>query len=518
MSSLANAFNLLPSTIQDDRGKYFLDIVWWMCADLNEIDTATIPATLIPYKLSQFGLDAIAGRASRLSILSQRQLLLESKQIVALAGTPWAIKHVLELFEYTGVVLNENPTINSIKRWGEFEVVTQQPFRYAEVEAIVKLLKPASRKLITIRNANALTLNGTALLDSTTLLDGIPGDETPSSWLDPTTALIPNPGSTAIPQLLTTDSNLASNFNAQLQGIINRVRLEDNALIAVANRISALNTSIATLGGGSIQPQLNAINSNVSNLSNSNSLLLTKLSTVTPLVTGLTTKANTLTSQSATIVTASNARQLDTTVQRRDADLDSIAALATSAPFPTNQVIATGADNSIAWQNTPALGAYIPQVCSLVFKQPAGNNAGNYSTANTWAAMPFSVESNDDNFVGVVSSSRFSIPSGTYIIFYQFQGCGCLGFGAKIWNVTDNAPIEQGSPGLTATGGGNVGDTWSAGGMLIAGFTITATKNIEFQFIAKALHPNGAALTAGQSSANAIDQVYQEVVIMKISN
>lgn len=54
--------------------------------------------------------------------------------------------------------------------------------------------------------------------------------------------------------------------------------------------------------------------------------------------------------------------------------------------------------------------------------------------------------------------------------------------------------------------------------MLIAGFTITATKNIEFQFIAKALHPNGAALTAGQSSANAIDQVYQEVVIMKISN
>lgn len=518
MTNINDAIIFLPETIRDDRGKYFVEILWWMCADATEIDTASIPASLIPYKLAQFGLGDIAGRATRLSVLSQQQLLAEASQIVKLSGTPWSIKRVLELFEYNGIVFNENPTINSIKRWGEFEVITQQPFRYAEVEAIVNLLKPPSRKLIAIRNVNAILLNGSQTLNGSSILEGVPGEESPSSWLDTATALAPVPGSSTVPDLAVGDTNLANNFNGQLQAIINRIRLEDNALIAISMRIIALNNAISGLGGGSIQPQLNAINSGVQTLNNSNSFLLSRLQAVTPSVSTLTTKTNALETQSGTITTASNARQLDVSVQRKDPDLESIAVLASLSPFPTNKVIASTPGNGIAWQDAPALGAFIPQLCSLEFKQPAGTNAGNYPTANVWAAMPFIVASNDDGFVTVISASRFTIPAGTYIVSYNWQGCGCLGFGGRLWNQTAGNAIEQGSPGLTATGGGNLGDTWSAEGMLLAAFTLATAANIEFQFIAKALHPSGAALTAGQSTANAIDQLYQEAVIMRISN
>ena len=518
MATINDAINLIPNTIRDDRGKYFAQILWWMCASQAELDAATIPPSLIAYKLNQFGLGAIAGTATRLPIATQRQLLAEASEIVRLSGTPWSIKRTLELFEYAGVTFNENPTIDSVKRWGEFEVITQQPVRYAEVEAIINLLKPPSRKLIAIRNINAILFNGSQILNGSSVLGGFPGDETPSSWLDAATALAPIPGATIVPDLTTADTNAAVNFNNQLQAIINRIRLEDNALTAVTTRVVALNTSINALNGGTIAPQLTAINSNLTTLTNSNAAMLTRLNQLTPLVNSLTGKTNTLETQTTTITTASNARQLDATVQRKDPDLEAIAALSSTAPYPANKVIASTPGNNIAWQDTPALGAFIPQVCNLEFKQPAGTNAGNYPTANTWAAMPFTIANNDDGFVSAVSASRFTLPAGTYLISYQFQGCGCLGFGGRIWNQTAGSAIEQGSPGLTATGGGNVGDTWSAEGMLLAGFALTAVTNIEFQFIAKTLHPSGAALTAGQSTANAIEQIYQEVVIMRISN
>lgn len=518
MTQLADALNLLPASIADDRAKHFIRILWWMCCNPSQLDVATMPPLLIPYKLNQFGLRDISGLAARLPVANQRQLLIEAPEIVQLSGTPYSIKRVLELFEYSGVTFNENPTIDTIKRWGEFELIMQQTFRYSEVEAIVNFLKPPSRKLIAIRNINAILLNASRLLDGSSILEGLESEPPPIAWLDPATALTPVASQTALPTLVAGDSNLADNFNAQLQALINRIKAEDNALIAASNRIIALNAAISALGGGSIAPQLQLINAGVTTLNNSNQLLLNRLQQLTPLVGNLTTKTNTLEADTATITAASNARQLDTTVQRRDADLDAIAALASTAPFPANQVIGSTAGNNIAFRNIPALGAFMPQFALLEFKQPAGTNAGNYTTADVWAAMPFTIASNDDGFVVSVSASRFTIPPGTYIIFYEWQCCGGTQFGGRIWNQTSSNAIEQGSPGSTALAGGSVGDTFSAEGSLIAVFSVTANTNIEFQFRAKALHPNGAALTAGQSTANNIEQVYQNVVIQRISN
>lgn len=489
-----------------------------MCCTSEQLDAGTIPASLIPFKLAQFGLASIAGRSARLPLSNQRQLLAEAVEIVKFSGTPYSIRRVLEIFEYSNINIIENPTINNVKRWGEFEIIFQQPFRYAEAEAIVNLLKPPSRKLIALRNINAIRLDGSRLLDGSSILEGIAGIEVPTPWLDPATALIPVAASTPVPELLASDTNLADNFNSQLQAVINRIKLEDNALLALSSRVVALNQAIAALNGGSIAPQLTAINAGITTLNNSNNLLLNRIQQLTPSVTALTTKTNDLEAQTATITTASNVRQLDVTVQRKDPDLEAIAALSSGSTFPANKVIATTAGNNIAWQDTPALGAFVPQVASLEFRQPAGTNAGNYPTADVWAAMPFTIASNDDSFVIAVSAFRFTIPAGTYIIAYDLQGCGCLGFGGRIWNQSAGSAIEQGSPGLTATGGGNVGDTWAAESSLLACFAIASAINLEFQFRAKILHPNGAALTAGQSTANNIEQIYQEVVIMRISS
>lgn len=517
--TLADALNLIPVSIRDTRSQHFVKIVFWMCCGPDELNALEIPPSLIPFKLQQFGLGEIAGLATRLPIADQRILLTEAAELLRLAGTPRAIKRVLELFGYPNAALDENPTIDGVKRWGEFNVIMQQPFRYQEVESIVNYLKPPSRKVPSIRYINAVLLNGSQLIDGSTILEGIPGiEDSPAPWFDAATSFTPVSAQTVIPDLVATQDNNANlTFNPQLQALINNVRFEYDALAVLATRVNTLNAQILELGGGSIANQLSAINAGLTTLNNSNNALLTQLNALTPSVNALTSQTNTLETNTATITAASNARQLDVTVQRKNSELTAIGALANTAPFPANKVIATTPDNAIVLNDTPALGAFIPQLANLEFKQPAGTNAGNYATADTWAAMPFTVASNDDNFLAVVSASRFTLPAGTYFISYSWQGCGCLGFGGRIWNQTAGTAIEQGSPGSTVTGGGGIGDTWAAEGCLLAAFTIAANTNIEFQFRAKILHPNGAALTAGQSTNNAIEQVYQEAVIMRIA-
>lgn len=518
--TLVDALKLLPATLRDARGEHFIKIIFWMCADSDQIDPLELPPSLIPYKLDQFGLGQISGLASRLPLSSQRTLLTEATELTKLAGTPRAIKRVLELFGYPNAMIEENPTIDTVKRWGEFNVIMSQPFRYQEVEAIINTLKPVSRKLISIRFINAILLNGSQPLNGSTILEGLEGiEDSPAPWFDAATSFIPVSAQSTIPDLLTTNDNNANlTFNPQLQAVLNNIFFNDQALLSLTNRVNALNTQIIQLGGGSISPQLTAINTGLTTLTNSNAVLLSRINALTTSVNNLSTKANTLETDTASITSASNARVLDTTVQRKHPDLTAIADLAVNVPFPANKVISTSADNVITLPDAPAFGAFVPQVASLEFKQPAGSNAGNYPTADVWAAMPFSVVSNDDNFLATVSASRYTLPAGTYFVTYTWQGCGCLGFGGRIFNHTAGTVIEQGSPGSTVTAGGAIGDTWAAEGCLLAAFTLTAATNIEFQFRAKILHTAGAALTAGQSTGNAVEQVYQEAVIIRIAN
>lgn len=517
---LIDALSLIPASLREARSQNFVKIIFWMCCNHDQLNPLEIPPSLIPFKLKQYGLTEIAGLAARLPLADQRVLLAESAEIVKLAGTPRSIKRVLELFGYPNAALDENPTVDTVKRWGEFTVILEQPFRYQEVEIIVNSLKPASRKIVSLRYKDAILLNGSEPINGSTILEGIPGiEEAPVPWFDNATAFTPVSAQTPIPELLSTnDNNANSTFNPQLQALINQVRFEYDALATLATRVNTLNSQILSLGGGSIATQLTSINAGLVTLTNSNNSLLTQLNQLSPSVNALVTQTNTLETDAATITAASNARQLDTTVQRKNTELTAIAALANNAPFPASKVIATTADNNIVLNDTPALGAFVPQLANLEFKQPSGSNAGNYPTADAWVAMPFTIASNDDNFLAVVSASRFTLPAGTYFVTYNWQGCGCLGFGGRIWNQTAGIAIEQGSPGATVTGGGNIGDTWAAEGCLLAAFTLSANTNIEFQFRAKILHPNGAALTAGQSTTNAVEQLYQEAVIMRIAN
>jgi Phage tail protein (Tail_P2_I) len=520
MVTFAEVLALFPDTIRDDRAEYFMEILWWLTVAPENLDSSIIPPSAIPYKLGQFGLAEIAGRATRLPLANQRELLAEATQIRQLSGTPWSIKRVLELFQYTGAILNENPTIASTKYWGYFEVRLAQSFNYSEVEAIVNLLKPPSRKVFAIRSINAILLDGSRLLNGSTQLEGYAGiDDDPIPWTDPATALTPIAELTAIPDLLTTSTNDAVNsFNPQLQAILNRIKWVDDRIVSLAPRIASLYSQLANISGGDISSQLAAINAGIATLANSNQALLTRINDLTPQVSSLTNKTNDLETQTTTIVQASAARQLDLTVQRKDPDLEAIAALATSSPFPAGKVISTNSSNQIQLTDAPAIAGFIPQFANLEFKQPSGTNAGNYPTAGAWTPMPFSLTVNDDSFVSSISASRYSLPSGFYIIIYNWQCCGGLRFGGRIWNQTSGSVLENGSPGRTATSGGAAGDTWAAEGTLITCPQFTVTTQLEFQFRAEALHSAGAALTAGQATSNAVEQLYQQVVIWKWSN
>lgn len=517
--TLADALNLIPKSIRDTRALNFMKILYWMCCEQEQLNVADFPLSLIPYKLKQFGLDQIAGLAARLSAASQRQLLSEASAIQAAAGTPYSIKRCLEIFGYPGTTFDENPTINGVKRWGEFGVIMQQPFNYSEVEIIVNALKPPSRKLLFLRFVNAIVLNGLSVLNGSTVIEGLAGGEAPPvQWQDPTTALTPVNALTSVPSLTTASTNINTNFNDQLQALINQLSLEDFLLSQLAIRVNALNTTLSGISGGSIAPLIATITTKTGNLSNNTSIMFALLNQLTAPVNQLTTKTNDLESYANGITSASNARQLDSTVQRQNSTLSAIAALVPGAVFPTNKVLSTDSSGTIILDNPPNFGAYIPEFANLEFKQVAGTNAGNYPTADVWVAMPFSLASNDNNFVTAISTTRYTIPKGTYLISFNWVGCGCLGFGGRIWNVTSGAALEQGSPGLTVTGGGNIGDTWSAEGCLLAMFTIAGPIDIEFQFRAKALHPSGAALTAGQSNSNAVEQIYEEAVILRMAN
>lgn len=516
--TLPDALNLLPKSIRDDRGKNFIKLVYFMCCESDQITVADFLLVLIPYKLKQFGLGRIAGLAARLSAADQRQLLSEATAIHKAAGTPYSIKRCLELFGYPGTTFDENPIINGVKRWGEFGVIIQVPFNYAEVEQIINALKPPSRKLLFIRFVNAIQLNGLQLLNGTTIIEGLATEAPPIKWEDATTALTPVQVLTPVPDLTNASTNINTNFNDQLQALLNQIALEDMLLSQLATRVNALNTALSQLGGGSIAPQLATIAAKNNDLSNSNSTVAIALSNLTTPINTLVTKANNLETGANSFMNSSNGLQLDVTVQRQNAALSAIAALVPSGPFPTNKVLSTNTSSAIFLDNPPNLGAYIPEFANLEFKQNAGTNAGNYPTADVWVAMPFTVASNDNNFVTQNSTTRFVIPQGTYLITYNWMGCGCLGFGGRVWNVSNSILLEAGSPGLTVTGGGNIGDTWSAEGCLFAMFSIIGPTELEFQFRAKALHPSGAALTAGQSNSNPVEQIYQEVVILRMSN
>lgn len=160
---LQDALNLLPTAYSDDRGKYFVQIVWeetrtdsfsWR----KESDTAILGAIGALAR-------PIAPFAARLNISTQRALLRELPGLMRLAGTNYSVLRALEIFGYTAVIV-ENPE----GVWGSFIVKIAQTFPLAEVAAIVNFFRPVGRLLTSIQNFEAILLDGSRFFDGATTL------------------------------------------------------------------------------------------------------------------------------------------------------------------------------------------------------------------------------------------------------------------------------------------------------------------------------------------------------------
>jgi hypothetical protein len=156
-----DAINLLPPAYADDRGKWFVQIIWeetntesfaWRDEDDSFVLRAI--AAFVP---------TIAPFAARLPIATQRVLLRELPGLIRLAGTVYSVTRPLEIFGYT-INLLENPGGVA----GTFQVQIVQIFDLAEVLAIINYFKPVGRVLTGVQSFSAILLDGTRFFDGTT--------------------------------------------------------------------------------------------------------------------------------------------------------------------------------------------------------------------------------------------------------------------------------------------------------------------------------------------------------------
>lgn len=157
------AINLLPLPYADNRGKWFVEIVW------EEVQTGSFAwffedDTFVLRAIAAF-VPTIAPFAARLSLAERRAFLRELPSLIRLGGTNHSILRTLEIFGYTAeLVENQNGVA------GTFAVKIAQTFVLAEVTAIVMHFKPVGRVLTGIQSFNAILFDGTHLFDGSTTL------------------------------------------------------------------------------------------------------------------------------------------------------------------------------------------------------------------------------------------------------------------------------------------------------------------------------------------------------------
>lgn len=157
------AIDLLPPAFKDKRGETFIAILWeiiqieaWFWR--KEVDSQ------LSRSIAAFAPNT-APFTSRLSAATRRQLLQELPELVTLAGTPYALRRSLQLFGYTATFI-ENPSNTP----GTYQIKIAETFTSAEVRAIVEDLGPIGRKLLGILPLNPILLDGSRLLDGSSIL------------------------------------------------------------------------------------------------------------------------------------------------------------------------------------------------------------------------------------------------------------------------------------------------------------------------------------------------------------
>lgn len=295
-----------------------------------------------------------------------------------------------------------------------------------------------------------------------------------------------------VPAIETTTPNHADNLNAQIQPILNRLQHNYNLSLQIAEKQTLLIQQFEATGASAIAQLLIDIETSSNALNSANAALLQRLNAIAPQLTAANTTTDTLTNNANAIETLGQTKRLDVNFQRKNATLEAIAALASN---PSSTVI-TNASNQIVWGSVPNFGALPPSIWQSGWFPAAGSNSGfTAGQANTWITLPLAQIYQGSGYSQ--SGNRVSIAAGTYSIFAQACGVGCVEFTIQAVQFVGVTPtvVSDGTAAFTVSSGGSIGQSWTVKTYIFDTLALPACQ-LEIQYRFKQAH-SSAGLTGG---------------------
>lgn len=295
-----------------------------------------------------------------------------------------------------------------------------------------------------------------------------------------------------VPAITNASANSAANLNAQVQAIVDRLQYNYNLSLQIAEQQSLLIQQYQATGASTIAPLLIQIQTEIDGLTAQNTALNSRLNTIVPNLNTAEISVNTLTTNANTIEGKGNIRRIDIDYQRNDPDLAAIAALSPTA----DRVLQTNASNVLGLVVPPNFGALPPSIYQSTWTVASGANSGfTAGQAGNWIALPMSLIYAGSGYSH--SGSRAIVTAGTYDIFAQVSGVGCVEFMCRLVQFVGGAAtlIGNGNTAHTVLSGGSLGSSITIKSYLKNTYALPACE-IELQYKFKTPH-SSAALSGG---------------------
>jgi hypothetical protein len=152
---------------------------------------------------------------------------------------------------------------------------------------------------------------------------------------------------------------------------------------------------------------------------------------------------------------------------------------------PSHVNVETGSDGYIRRQTfanfASKIGAQMGWKWANIVHRGAANSSGGSTTLGAWYKIPYNVEESDPNGITSLSSNRFTLQAGTYIIYATHSCFAVHGFQLRIRNYSAGTTVATG-PQVS----GSQTDSGSEALASVLGFTtITTSRAFEIDYICK---------------------------------
>lgn len=319
--------------------------------------------------------------------------------------------------------------------------------------------------------------------------------------------LTPSPVWKATPrQLLPTEFNFAANFNAQNQDVLNQCESVKDQLTTLSNllnmiearnnTLAALNAQITTLRG---QVSLSALQAENNNIQSRLTATDSGFNTIS------TAKTN---AENATLASELKIKDLtlDTKVQRASPLLNELVSLAKV----NNRNLTISSNNAYNWSSYAGVRVR-PQFGLLMENQNQGINGGSV-TVNTWQKRKL----NTIKFMNIDGGNLntdnvITLPAGNYILLGFSTAAGCGTARSRIQQTT--GLLGWGASANVLSDGGNVGRITNFLAPLYVAFSLAATTQLSYEFLA-GNNPSSLPTATQGRAANLETENYAQLLII----